>query len=152
MKLLFAICSMLLTTSAATLIDTINNLNDFPLQYTELNSGEKEPVKIEDIYVYEIEEDVIINFDTKKYLPKGFNSLKGMYELDWNTIELVELEEEVAIDFDTNQYLPKDFNPLKGMYDLDWSKIELFEIDEEVEIGFNTLLFLPDNFDPCKGA
>ena len=152
MKLLFAICSMLLTTSAVTLIDTINNLNDFPLQFTELNSGEKEPVKIEDIYVYIIEEDVIIDFDTKKYLPKGFNSLKGMYDLNWETIELKELEEEVKIDFDTKQYLPKEFNPLKGMYDLDWSNIELIEIEEEVEIGFNTLLFLPDNFDPCKGA
>ncbi len=152
MKLLFAICSMSLITSAATLINTIDNLNDFPLQFTELYSEEKEPVKIEDIYVYEIEEDVIIDFDTKKYLPKGFNSLKGMYELDWDIIELKELEEEVIIDFDTKKYLPKDFNPLKGMYDLDWSKIELIEIEEEVEIGFNTLLFLPDNFDPCKGA
>lgn len=152
MKLLFAICSMSLITSAATLIDTINNLKDLPFHYIELSSGDKEPVKIEDIYVYEIEEDVIIDFDTKKYLPKGFNSLKGLYELEWNTIELVELEEEVIIDFDTEKYLPKDFNSLKGMYDLDWSKIELIEIEEEVEIGFNTLLFLPDSFDPCKGA
>jgi len=152
MKLLFAICSMLLITSAATLIDTIDTIDYFPLHSIEFNSGDKEPVKIEDIYVYEIEEDVILDFDTKKYLPKGFNPLKGMHELDWKTIELVELEEEVVIEFDTKQYLPKDFNPLKGMYDLDWSKIELIEIEEEVEIGFNTLLFLPDNFDPCKGA
>ena len=151
MKLLFAICSMLLVTSAATLIDTIDNLNDIPLQFTELILEDKEPVKIEDIYVYEIEEDVVIDFDTKKYLPKGFNSLKGMYDLDWKTIQLVELEEKVTIDFDTKQYLPKDFNPLKGMYDLDWSKIELIEMEDEVEIDFNTLLFLPENFDPCKG-
>ena len=60
-----------------------------------------------------------------------------MYDLDWDSIELVELQEEVTINFDTKQFLPKDFNSLKGMYDLDWSTIELIEIEEEVDIDFN---------------
>jgi hypothetical protein len=151
MKLLFAICSMLLVTNAATLFDTIYNPYHDQLTREVLDPPGKDPEKIEDINVYEIEEEVFIGFDTKKYLPKGFNSLEGLYDLDWNKIELTELEEEIEIDFDTKQHLPKGFNPLKGMYDLDWSKIELIEIEEEVEINFNTLLFLPDNFDPCKG-
>ena len=113
MKLLFAICSMQLITSAATLFDTIDNPYNDQLTLKVLNTPGKDPEKIKDIYVYEIEEEVIIDFDTKKYLPKGFNPLKGMYNLDWNTIELLEIEEEVEFDFNTKQYLPQDFNPLK---------------------------------------
>lgn len=61
------------------------------------------------IELLEIEEEVVLCFDTKNYLPKDFNPLEGLFDLDWNSIELVEIEEEVMIDFDTNKYLPKDF-------------------------------------------
>ncbi len=99
----------------------------------------------------EPEEEIDINFDTKKYLPEGFNPLKGMHDLDWNTIELIELEEDAIINFDTQAYLPANFNPLKGMHDLDWSTIELIELDEEVEFNFDTNDYLPNNFNPYKG-
>lgn len=49
---------------------------------------------IDDIDVIEMEEEVTFNFDTKAYLPKDFNPLKGIGDLDWNTIELAEVEEE----------------------------------------------------------
>ncbi|NNL16679.1 MAG: hypothetical protein HKO81_08570, partial [Flavobacteriaceae bacterium] len=114
MKLLFAVCSMLFVTSTSTFFNTFENPNKFPKHFSELTNDEKYPVKIEDVYIFEIEEEVIIDFDTKKYLPKGFNPLKGMYDLNWDNIELIELEEEVAIDLMINRYLPKDFNPLKG--------------------------------------
>ena len=148
MKSLFTICSMLLITISATSFNTIENPDSLTLKCTELNVEEcalathftsevEEPVKIKDINVYELEEEVNIDFDTKQFLPEGFNPLKGLGDLDWNTIELIELEEEEVIDFDTKQYLPKDFNSQKGMYDLDWSTIELIEIEEEVDIDFN---------------
>ena len=66
--------------------------------------------------VYEIEEEVYIDFDTKKYLPEGFNPLEGKNDIDWSTIELVELEEEVELGFDTKKYLPKNFDPYKGSH------------------------------------
>ena len=57
-------------------------------------------LKVEDIEVVEIEEGVEINFDTNKYLPERFNAYKGMYDIDWSTVELVEIEEDV----DLNSY------------------------------------------------
>ncbi|AUP78633.1 hypothetical protein [Flavivirga eckloniae] len=89
---------------------------------------------ISSIEVYEIEEEVELGFNTKDYLPKNFNPLKGKGDLDWNTIDICEVEEDVDLGFDTKGYLPKNFNPLKGKGDLDWSLIELFEIEEDVEI------------------
>ena len=87
------------------------------------------------IEVVEIEEEVIINFNTKNYLPEGFNALKGKDDLDFSTIEIIEIEEEVVLDFDTKHYLPKGFNALKGKDDLDWSKIEIIEIEEDLELN-----------------
>lgn len=80
-----------------------------------LFSGLETDVDINSIEVYEIEEEVAFDFDTKLYLPEGFNALLGKNDLDWNTIELVEIEEEVELGFDTQKYLPKNFNPYKEM-------------------------------------
>jgi len=57
----------------------------------------------------------IAGFDTSKYLPEGFNALKGKNDLDWSTIELIEIEEEIEINFDVKAYLPVGFDPYKGM-------------------------------------
>ena len=51
------------------------------------------------IEVIEIEEEVVLDFDTKKYLPEGFNALKGKDDLDWSKIELVEIEEDLELNF-----------------------------------------------------
>ncbi|MDU8885611.1 hypothetical protein RXV94_05530 [Yeosuana sp. MJ-SS3] len=75
-------------------------------------------IDINTIDLVEIDEEVNLNFDTTKYLPEGFNALKGKDDLDWSKIELIEIEEEVNLDFDTSKYLPKEFNPLKGKGDL----------------------------------
>ena len=62
-------------------------------------------LKVEDIKVVELEEDIEINFDTKKYLPERFNAYKGMYDVDWSKVELVEIEEEV--DLSKDESLPE---------------------------------------------
>ena len=36
-------------------------------------------VNVSDINVVELEEEVEINFDTKSYLPQGFNAYEGMH-------------------------------------------------------------------------
>lgn len=153
---------MFLITMSATSFNTIENPDSLTLKCTEQNYEEclfvsqlisndlTEPVEIEDIHVYEVEEDVNIDIDTKEYLPVDFNPLKGIGDLDWEAIELIVLDEEVTLEFDTKQYLPADFNALKGIGDLDWSKIELIEIEEEVEIDFDTKQYLPDNFNANK--
>jgi len=107
---------------------------------------EETTLKVEDIKVFDLEEELEYNFDTQEYLPVGFNPLKGKHDLNWNEIELVELEEELKLDFDTKDYLPVGFNPLKGKYDLDWSKIEILQIEEELEYDFDTKDYLPVSF------
>jgi len=145
---------MLLITITATSYNAIENPDSLTVKCSEGNieecaifsfsaSQDDKPVNIDDLYVYEIEEEVSINFDTKQYLPEGFNPLKGLGDLDWTSIELIELEEEVTIDFDTQKYLPENFNALEGLGDLDWSKIELIEIEEEVEIELNPDYYIP---------
>lgn len=162
MKSLIAICGMLLITIPAASFNTIENPDSLTLKCTELKfeecnlsdllaAGDEEPIKVEDVYVYDVDEEVTFAFDTKQYLPIDFNPLKGIGDLDWNTIELTEIEEEVFIEIDTKQYLPEDFNALKGMYDLNWESIELVEIEEEVTFAFDTKQYLPDGFNALKG-
>lgn len=67
------------------------------------------------IELVELEEEIEIGFNTKDYLPEGFNPLKGLHDLDWSKIELIELDEEVEISFNTKDYLPANFNPYAGM-------------------------------------
>ncbi len=83
--------------------------------FTDNFDGDSTDVDWNAIELIELEEEVEICFDTKDYLPAGFNPLKGMDDLDWSKIELIELEEEVAIGFDTKKYLPASFNPYTGM-------------------------------------
>ena len=79
------------------------------------NETLEEEFDIDQLEVIELEEEVDLGFDTKQYLPEGFNPLAGKDDIDWDTIELIELEEEVDLGFDTKKYLPKGFNPYKGM-------------------------------------
>ena len=106
--------------------------------FTNIENVITDDLDITTIEVIEIEEEVVLDFDTKKYLPEGFNALKGKDDLDFSTIEIIEIEEEVVLDFDTKQYLPEGFNALKGKDDLDWSKIELVEIEEDLELNFHS--------------
>lgn len=99
-----------------------SNLNDEYVE-TEIEAFEIEQklfenynditVNVSDIEVIEVEEDVEINFDTKKHLPKRFNANKGMHDINWDEVELIEIDEEVEIDFDTEDYLPRGFTAIK---------------------------------------
>ena len=91
---------------------------------------------ISTIEIYEIEEEVTLNFDTAKYLPEGFNALKGKDDLNWNTIEIYEIDEEVALNFDTAKYLPVGFNPLYSKDDLVQSIVHMVLIEIEEELGY----------------
>ena len=91
---------------------------------------------ISTIEIVELEEEVELNFDTKRYLPIGFNALKGKDDLDWNAIEIVELEEEVELNFDTKLYLPRGFDALKSKDNFGWQKIALVLVEIEEELGY----------------
>lgn len=95
-------------------------------------------LEIEDIKVYELEEELDLGFDVNDYLPSNFNPYKGMDSIEELEVEakkvfaelfadiqqeilnvedinVYEIEEEVNLDFDTKDYLPSDFNPYQGM-------------------------------------
>ena len=91
---------------------------------------------ISTIEIYEIEEEVALNFDTTKYLPVGFNPLKGKDDLNWNTIEIYEIEEEVALNFDTTKHLPVGFNPLYSKDDSGQTLVHMVLIEIEEELGY----------------
>ncbi|MBT8305083.1 MAG: hypothetical protein KJP09_11480 [Bacteroidia bacterium] len=74
-----------------------------------------DPISIANLEVYEIEEEVKLDFDTGKYLPEGFNVNKSVHDLDWDTIEFYELDEDIDLGIETIDYLPSDFNPYEGM-------------------------------------
>ncbi len=72
-------------------------------------------VSIASIEVYELEEEIVLDFDTADYLPEDFDARAGMGDINWDEFELFELEEEIDLGFDTKDYLPKNFNPYRGM-------------------------------------
>jgi hypothetical protein len=115
------------------------NFEECTLRKTLFSSNENlqaSNLDISTIELVEIEEDVELNFDTKQYLPKGFNALKGKDDLDWNTIELVEIEEDVELNFDTKQYLPKGFNALYSEDVLGQSIANMVLLEIEQELGY----------------
>ena len=83
-------------------------LEEFELESELFSETESEEVKIEDIKVIELEEEVDL-FDNN-YFAYADNST-----LEVEDIQVYELEETVQLGFDTKQYLPEGFNPYEGM-------------------------------------
>ena len=112
MKLLTIISSLLLLINTATPNSTEKEPNIFEEKYEEATHKEPTaPIAINDIVIYEVEEEADICFDTANYLPENFNALKGKNNIDWSKIDLVnEPEEELIFDFNTKDYLPEGFD------------------------------------------
>ena len=90
-------------------------INQFELEDNLFSDLQDVTLNIEDIEVFELEEDIQIAFDTTEYLPKNFNVLAGKNDIDWSKVELIEIEEEIELGFDPKDYLPMGFNPYRGM-------------------------------------
>ncbi|MBT8252386.1 MAG: hypothetical protein HKN00_04750 [Flavobacteriaceae bacterium] len=63
-----------------------------------LNQADMEAYSIAAIAVYEIDEDVEIEFNTVERLPLDFNAKQGLPNIDWNNFKLFELDEELEND------------------------------------------------------
>ncbi len=72
-----------------------------------------EIASVESIEIIPFEEDVVLDFNTKDFLPANFIATTGMFKLDWNKIEIYEIEEEADLGINPKDYLPEDFNPYK---------------------------------------
>ena len=93
------------------------------------------------------EEDEAFEFDTKKYLPVGFNaslSLNKDFDLDFS---LVGEDEDETFDFNTQDYLPVGFNLSADLLN---SIVEIDIIEEDEPFGFDTKKYLPKGFNPLN--
>ncbi|MBT8258681.1 MAG: hypothetical protein KJO49_09435 [Bacteroidia bacterium] len=118
----FALFALNATADTYPEVDTLEDYITLEIEKIELEqelfgtlSKDENIASIASIEVYEIEEEVELNFNTADYLPEDFNARKGMGDINWDTIELYEVEEEIDLGFDTKDYLPKNFNPYRGM-------------------------------------
>ena len=66
-------------------------------------------LKVDDIKLVEINEEVNLGFDAFEYLPIGFNAYAGT-DLTEQDFDVFENEEIVELGFDTTAYLPSEFN------------------------------------------
>ncbi len=85
-----------------------------PFIHQLIAQNEIDLLSVKSIVVVNNDEEIDLGFDTKAYLPIGFNAYAGM-ELDPNEIDFIELEEEIELGFDTAEYLPANFDPYLGM-------------------------------------
>lgn len=99
---------------------------------------------LEDVPYIEEYEEIELNFDTKEYLPMGFNAYEGMV-FDLGDIEYLEIEDEIELGFNTEKYLPEGFDAYADAT-LNLDDIIYLEEEEDIELGFNTSTYLPDGF------
>lgn len=99
--------------------------------------------------VLAVEEDLDepFEFNTKDYLPVGFNaSLRLAEEFDLE-FSLVGQDIDEAFDFDTQAYLPVGFNLSTELLN---TIVEIETIEEDEPFGFDTQAYLPKGFNPLK--
>lgn len=103
-------------------------------------------LKVEDISVIKVEEEIDLGFNTAQYLPIGFNPYKGII-LNLDDIVILEKEPEIQLDFDTSMYLPADFNACEGMEAKNRSTDFLKKEEEKFIMEFNDEDYLPEFLD-----
>lgn len=64
-------------------------------------NNNEEIISILSLDIYEVEEELELNFNTADYLPANFNAEKGMNKLNWNKIPLYEVEEELDLNLNS---------------------------------------------------
>jgi hypothetical protein len=82
-----------------------------PLLSAKTVTSPDEIVDIKNIRYIKLEPGVELEFNTKDYLPEGFNPYEGDYSISaFNFIE----DEHIDLGFDTADYLPENFDPYKS--------------------------------------
>ncbi|WP_136480270.1 hypothetical protein [Cognatitamlana onchidii] len=99
---------------------TINKLNGSSyVNFDGDNPKKGKTLRVRDIEVYELEEEVKLGFDTKEYLPADFNPVEG-------------LDLEKQLDFETSMMFEEIFGEIPTIEVLKIEDIELFEVEEEL--------------------
>lgn len=114
-----------------------------PQQDIENEVATENPLSLEEIAFIELEGDVELDFDTKPYLPAGFNPYKSGFDADQIAFEDLD---EISQNFGITSSLPANFDPYAIGNVM--TAVNYIELEDEVELDFNTALYLPENFDP----
>ncbi len=140
MKKLF-IASMLVIGLIATA--QFSQSNQLDLNETSINNSNYDLI-IESLTAEALEEeDAPFDFNTKDYLPLGFNPYDNN---EYTYINEIFFEEEDApFDFKTKDYLPIGFNPYATNQNAEVIEISL---EEDAPFDFNTKDYLPTGFNP----
>ena len=99
------------------------------------------------VIVGDEEVDEPFEFNTKDYLPLGFDaklSLEEKYGIEFSTVS-EEIDE--PFDFNTKDYLPVGFNLSKDILE---SIVEISIVEEDESFDFDTKKYLPKDFNPNK--
>ncbi|MCX2717986.1 hypothetical protein [Lentiprolixibacter aurantiacus] len=100
---------------------------------------------LNEIVFIEEEEIIDLGFDTRDYLPEGFNANEVYVNLD-NIIYIEEDESDLG--FDTSVYLPDNFNAYAAPEGIEG--INYMEEEEVIDLGFDTAAYLPEGFNPYE--
>ena len=95
---------------------------------------------LEAIPYEELEEEIDLGFDTREYLPEGFDPEAIYVDLK----EILYLEEKtVVLQFDTKAYLPESFDAFAPPTNI--MHVSYIE-EEDYDLGFSTSAYLPEGF------
>ena len=97
------------------------------------------------VFIEEEEEIIDLGFDTRDYLPEGFNANEVYVNLD--NVNFIE-EDEFDLGFDTTEYLPENFDAYAAPEGIEG--INYMEEEEVIDLGFDTAAYLPEGFDPYE--
>ena len=111
---------------------------------TKLTNSTAE-LDLNEIVFIEEEETIDLGFDTRDYLPEGFDA-NEVY-VDLNSITFIE-EDEFDLGFDTTKYLPENFNAYAAPEGIEG--INYMEEEEVIDLGFDTAAYLPEGFNPYE--
>ncbi len=98
---------------------------------------------LNEIVFIEEEEVVDLGFDTRDYLPEGFDANEAYVDL--KNIAFIE-EDKIELGFDTAMYLPEGFDAYAAPEGI--AGINYMEEEEVIDLGFDTAAYLPEGFDP----
>ena len=111
--------------------------------FFEASYLETENLDIAAIPYAELEEDIILGFDTTKYLPENFDPTVSY--IDLSSVQYLKMADYEDIGFDTAAYLPASFDPYA--FPKDFMDISFIEKEEVVDLGFDTRTYLPQGYD-----
>ncbi|MCE2613071.1 hypothetical protein LVD13_08820 [Flavobacteriaceae bacterium D16] len=108
-------------------------------------TSSKRELDLNEIVFIEEEEIVDLGFDTRDYLPEGFDANEVYVDLD--NVPFIE-EDELDLGFDTTEYLPENFNAYAAPEGIEG--INYMEEEEVIDLGFDTAAYLPEGFNPYE--